>query len=46
MDLSGINERLQAAADQLDHDAHRLRRLHDEEFGQGRRRHSAEDTTP
>ena len=31
------------AADQLDHHAHRLRRLHDGEFGQHWRRESRED---
>lgn len=31
------------AADQLDHHAHRLRRLHDGEFGQNWRHESAQD---
>jgi hypothetical protein len=35
---------MQQAADQLDHYAHLLRRLHDNEFGQGWRHESREDT--
>jgi len=33
----------QEAADRLDHYAHQLRRLHDEEYPAGWRRHSAAD---
>jgi hypothetical protein len=32
------------AADRLDHYAHQLRRLHDNEFGRGWRHESREDT--
>jgi hypothetical protein len=34
---------MQHAADRLDHYAHQLRRLHDEEFGNGWRHESQED---
>ena len=33
------------AADRLDHYAHQLRRLHDNEFGQGWRHESQQDTS-
>jgi hypothetical protein len=35
---------MQRAADRLDHYAHLLRRLHDEEFGRGWRQESRPDT--
>ena len=35
---------MQRAADRLDHYAHQLRRLHDNEFGHGWRHESREDT--
>ena len=36
---------MQQAADRLDHYAHQLRRLHDNEFGQGWRHESRPDTS-
>jgi hypothetical protein len=35
---------MERAADRLDHYAHQLRRLHDEEFGDGWRHESQQDT--
>lgn len=37
---------MQRAADRLDHYAHELRKLHDNEFGQGWRREGPEDQAP
>ena len=39
-------DEMKRAADRLDHYAHQLRRLHDNELGQNWRHHSLQDTPP